>query len=167
MQTIHQHPRDLALALFRGEPTIPITCLKSAHLSIGRWDAAFHIIGESHAVTLAYDSEPIFAEMLSCAPLSAPCCNFFCDLSDMQPRQINRDGYSVHVTFDDPPSAAPDAAAAIEFAFPRVFGQKPITRIQWAYHQNTIQWWTLHVYPLSTGVTHVYTASFYDITGRV
>lgn len=167
MQTIYQHPRDLALVLFRGEPTQPLTRLKTDRLRLGRWEAAFHIIGESHAVILSYAGVPVFSEMLSCAPLSGEGGDTVCDLSDMQPRQLERSGYGVCVTFDEPVPAAPMDASQIKFAFPAVFGQKPLTRVQWAQDDGTLRWWTLHVYPLQTGVIHVYTTSYFDVSGRI
>ena len=50
--------------------------------------------------------------------------------------------------------------------FPEMFGQIPFTKIQWMTSDTNIQWRTIHVYPLQTHTTYVYTDTYFDLTGR-
>ena len=163
MIPIYQHPRDLTLALFNGEPTFPMTLLRSRRLNVGQWDVHFHIIGESHAVIFSYERTPVFSEVLACVDVQR--AHYTHHFSDLAPAHITQVGYGVEVTVQETHWQLPDGVETLELEFPQMFGQKPRTRVQWHYEHNCLQWWTLHTYPLQGELIRVKTMSYFDFLG--
>lgn len=164
-----QHPRDLTLALYRGEPTQRLTVLKSHSVQVGRWCAHLHIVGESHAAIISRDGVPVFAETFSCAPTADQNHDQQFTFEDLQPLHHTQPGYGVQVAFRTPAWQLPTLQAenTLEYRFPVTYGQHPLTRAQWHVADGCLRWWTLHVYPLQNDTIHVYTQSHYhqeDIT---
>lgn len=166
MKPIYQHPQDLSLALFKGEPQFPMTLLRSIRLNFGRWDVYMHIIGESHAVIIAKDGEPFFSEMLSCSGVQPVRCYQHFDFQTAEQITHQESYYRVSAALNAPdweiPLPLPNTT--MEMAFPLMFGKKPITRIQWQVKQGGLEWWTVHVYPLEAETVCVYSHSDFDFT---
>jgi hypothetical protein len=163
MLPAYQHPRDLTLALFSGEPTFPMTLLRSHRLNVGRWDVHFHIIGESHAAIFSYEREPVFSEVLACVDVKRAMYTY--KFASLEQHQVVRGGYAVAVTADVVNWHIPCVAETLQLDFPKMFGQKPVTRIQWHYDNHCLQWWTLHTYPLEGDLIEVKTMSYFDFSG--
>lgn len=162
MQSIQQHPSDLVLALFTGEPRFPMTLMRSARVKHGAWSVHFHVIGESHAAIMTHQDEIIRSETLSCHPVAADRCELYHPFPDMQDYQLSTDGYQIEVVFDHPTWELPYPKndEMLYVAFPEVYGQTPVTRIQWEHTAEGLRWWTLHVYPFENSKITVYTRSY-------
>jgi len=170
---IQQNPTDLVLTIVAGRLDTPLTVLKHDTLQLGVWTLTFHIIGESHLVTIEHDQTPVLCEVLACADLSSQTCahrHRFDDLAvsgfrSGQAHCFATAGYSVAVDFDDclDHSPAADADGTLEMSFPEIAGQTPVTRIEWTQTgENTARWHTLHIYPREVGMVCVRSLSYFD-----
>lgn len=158
MEPIFQHPSDLVLALYNAPPP-PLTVLKSRRVRIGQWEAAFHIIGESHAVMLSKGGRVVRSEVLACTgtPAGAVYTHAF---SAMAWHRVRLPGHGVAVSFDVLPwDVPPPGRDQITLQFPKMFGQTPLTRVQWQVEAGALRWYTVHVYPLPDGAVRVYSRS--------
>lgn len=160
MQVVYQSPQQLTLALFDGQPTYPLTLLRSRRHRMGDWNVHFHIIGESHAVIFTHHGRPLFTELLACIPVSAEQCAYVHPFTTLDAHMMQRDNYQVQVTFD---ATTPSPLTnSLELAFPPVWGRVPITRIEWEQTGSCLHWRTLHTYPNHLGETCVRTTSHFD-----
>ncbi|MEO1663027.1 MAG: DUF2617 family protein [Chloroflexota bacterium] len=163
MEPIYQHPHDLTLALFRGEPTFKMTLLRSRRVNVGAWDVHFHIIGESHAVIFSYERTPVFSEVLACVEVErAHRMHRFTSLKTYRFEEAN---YRVRCSTGRVKWKIPAGAKKLEVQFPPMFGQVPLTRVKWHMDGHTLLWWTLHTYPLENDIIAVKTMSNFDFAG--
>ncbi|MEM6284720.1 MAG: DUF2617 family protein [Chloroflexota bacterium] len=163
MEPIYQHPRDLTLALFCGEPTFRMTLLRSRRVNAGPWDVHFHIIGESHAAIFSYERTPVFSEVLACVDVER--AFVIHRFESLEPYRFARGSYGVTCTADRVDWQKPASVQKLEVQFPPMFGQVPMTRLQWQLDQQCIRWWTLHTYPLENDMIAVKTMSYFDFAG--
>lgn len=161
---IHQDPRDLALTIILGKLQTPLTILKRHTLTLGTWHLNFHIIGESHLVTIEHDQQPVLCEVLACADIKATAA-YHHTFRDLASHCYEQPGYSVHVDFDDSTDTlAPSGSDnLLEMVFPDIEDKSPITQVLWEkVGENTLQWQTLHVYPYNDRLICVRSLSYFD-----
>jgi hypothetical protein len=161
---IHQNPRDLALTIIPGKLQTPLTILKHHVLTLGMWQLSFHIIGESHLVTIEYDQQPILCEVLACADIMAAAAHHH-TFRDLASHCYEQPGYSVRVDFEDQTdSLAPSGSDnLLEMVFPDIENKSPITQVLWEMAgENIMQWKTLHLYPYNGRVICVRSLSYFD-----
>ena len=166
IQSVQQKPTDLILANVIQLPS-SITVLKQQSVSIGVWSLVFQIIGESHIVSVTHKQKTLFHEMLACINVNRDHCHHHHPFSQLQTHTYTRDSYQVSVEFSETPSwhiPLQSDTDYIEVIFPNICGQTPITRILWQFIDNTLSWWTLHVYPERDITTFVHTKSHIQLT---
>lgn len=161
IQAVYQNPSDLALAVVSGELSLPLTILRRDTLIIGDWAFAFHIIGESHLVTIDHKSQMILCELLACVDVPAKICLHHHQFSDLTAHCHTQPGYTVDVHFDTQPDTI-FGSDSISVEFPKIYGQTPVTRVEWLHDSGVVSWRTLHVYPQEKGITCVHSISHFD-----
>lgn len=161
---VHQNPADLALAVIAGKVQAPLTVLKHAALNVGDWTLTFHIIGESHLVTLEHDGEVMLSELLACVEVDAETCVHHHRFGDLGAHCFEQAGYSVTVNFDNEYVAQSDETEnMLEVAFPEIAGETPVTRVIWErVGENAVCWQTLHVYPHEGKIIGVRSLSYFN-----
>jgi len=155
--TIYQQPGDLILGIFdRPLTTEPLT-LEQTTIQQGPVSARFQIIGESHIARLERGGLAWFSETLSCLPLRAPDCLHWHSFIERRDHHFRQDHYEIKVHFQDKviPARRTTGQSSIQVHFPPVFGQVPVTRIEWQIGVDTLKWWTLHTYPEAMHTTYV------------
>jgi hypothetical protein len=161
LEPIYQRPVDLELGLFAGDLPVQLTILAQKTVTLGAWAFGFHIIGESHFVSVIQADKPILHEVLACVQLPAAACQHHHRFADLLAHRYDREPYTVSVSLESgqaqPPS--PKKGAQLELAFPEIFEKTPITRVGWMVVDGTVTWWTTHLYPERDGITTVRTAS--------
>jgi len=162
---IHQNPADLALNILTTRIHLPLTVLKQHTLQIGLWILRFHIIGESHLVTIEYDGVLVLCELLACVEVDASSCLHHHRFHDLAAHCFQKSGYSIAVEFSDSCGDAPvETDGVLEVAFPKIADQTPITRIVWTrVGENAVRWHTLHVYPDENKIACVHSLSYFDM----
>jgi hypothetical protein len=155
--TIYQQPGDLILALFDTPLAMEPLVLEEAVCHAGPISAYLQIIGESHIVRIEREERPWFYETLSCLPLHAHECQHWHSFIDRREHQHAQGGYRVQVRFNDDelPPRRTAGRTSIQVYFPPVFGQVPLTRIEWQAEPDRLRWWTLHTYPEAMRTTYV------------
>lgn len=148
---VHQDPADLVLTIVAGKIETPLTVLKQASLERGSWRLNFHIIGESHLVTVEYNGLPVLSEVLACVDITASHTHqqHFNDLAE---HTFSVPGYTVLVDFDSSGNEVRPLASVgtLEMEFPEIDGQIPLTRVSWSpIGETAFRWQTLHVYPIA------------------
>ncbi len=165
IEPIHQDPADLVLTILTGKLETPLTILKQATLEIEGWLLTFHIIGESHIVTVVHEGVTVLCELLACVDAAASSCVHCHTFGDLTKHCFAQPGYSIEVNFDDQTEATvfSDTHNILEMTFPEIDGQTPITRIAWSrVGENVVRWQTLHLYPRDGKVTSVRSFSHFD-----
>ncbi len=165
IEPIHQDPADLVLSIVAGKLEAPLTILKQSSLHVGAWTLTFHIIGESHLVTLEHDRAVVLCELLACADVDAASCVHHHPFNDSAAHCFVQSGYSIDVHFDDGehPISETDIDGTLEVTFPEVAGQTPLTRILWQrVGENAVRWHTLHLYPHQGKIVSVHSLSYWD-----
>lgn len=162
---VHQNPADLALNILTTSSHLPLTVLKHDTLQIGLWRVKFHIIGESHLVTIEYDGVLVLCELLACVDVDASSCLHHHRFHDLAPHRFQQFGYSIDVEFKDCyDEVSVEADGVLEIAFPKIADQTPITRIVWTrVGENALRWHTLHVYPDEGKMACVHSLSNFDM----
>lgn len=163
LHPIYQKPTDLRLIVADQDWSDQFTTLK--HYTLHHRDLTLHvrIIGESHIITIQRGQHTLLQEILACsdfAPANSLCAYHFGTLAAYA---YNRDNYSVAVSFHPQPDSAwiPAGVETLELQFPAMWGHTPLTRIGWQCTEDTIQWWTLHIYPEQACSTCVHTVSIW------
>lgn len=161
-----QHPQDLTLTLWQGAPTISLHRLVAEQITLGEWEIQFEIIGESHAVTFARAGCVIGAEVFACVPVPSGFRGRSVPYSALRRESITAQGYRFGMSTCQRCLAWPQAEYTRQLAweFPAVNGETPVTALFWGIFYNSLYWWSQHTYPLETGITRVYTQSFFDFT---
>jgi len=167
MNAVYQHPRELVLALFTSAPGLPMTVLQSSKLSYGSWTVDVNVIGESHAIIFSREGKPVFSEVLACYPVTKHRAYYAYEFAKMDDHGIHIGPYYGHVNFREPDWTVPPAGPeSLEVTFPQTENNRgsevPVTRVQWQYEHERLQWWTLHTYPLKKETIRVYSRSHYD-----
>jgi hypothetical protein len=158
-----QEPGELVLAVVTEALDPAPVALESTVVHHGPITATFHVIGASHLVEISVDGSTWFHETLSCLSIPSRSCLLHHDFSDLADydAELASLGYRVQVQFSPQkgtltetadPSQARDS---IVFAFPPVFDQRPVTRIEWFTDETSLSWTTLHTYPHRVGATKV------------
>ncbi len=165
IEPIHQDPADLALTIAAGKLAAPLTILKQETVRLNEWTLTFHIIGESHLVTIARDEQPVLCELLACVEVAAGSCLHQHHFGDLAAHRYEQPGYSIAVRFndcaDDEPALPGDGA--LEVKFPATAGHTPLTRIIWSQTgEHGLRWRTLHLYPGESGLVCVHSVSHFD-----
>lgn len=166
MDWVYQHPKDLVLAVYHGQPKQNMLILKQQTLHIENWQIEFRIIGESHAVLISDQHGQIqFSEVFSCLPVDSAQCVHYQNFETLEPYQLNTSSYQVAVSIDTHLPHWPNDVhiSQMQVDFPSVHGTTPFTRVSWQHRANQIQWWTIHTYPFDSTTTNVYTHSIFDI----
>jgi hypothetical protein len=163
IEPIHQDPADLVLTIVAGKLETPLTILKRAALDMNGWRLTFHIIGESHVVTVAHEGVTIMCELLACVDAAESCLHRH-SFSDLALHCFEQSGYSIRVDFDQQEqSTVSDSHEVLEVIFPDIDGQTPLTRIEWTrVGENLVRWQTLHLYPRDGKMTSVRSFSHFD-----
>lgn len=162
---VHQDPADLVLTIVTGRIETPLTILKQDSMQVGAWLLKFHIIGESHLVTIEHDGRPVMCELLACVDSDAASCLHQHHFDDLAPHCFAQTGYSIDVDFDSTFDAVPALSTenALEMSFPEIDGCTPITRIVWnRISETAVRWQTLHVYPFDGKIIAVRSLSYFD-----
>lgn len=166
LETIQQSPTALVLAILQQDLPAGLRILRQAQLQHNQWRVQFRIIGESHAITLSYQHEVVFHEVLACVEVSPEHCTHYQPFRTLQDHHytqtvVPQRQYSVQINFDPNPAwrIAEDSDPMIEFAFPNVGTLTPVTRIHWRMENQRLTWWTLHTYPHAGDVTYVHSRS--------
>jgi hypothetical protein len=159
-----QQPADLKL-MVTDDPTFEqqFTVLKTAAIAFEDWLFTFQIIGESHIVTATYAGILRLQETLVCADLPPERCLHYYKFATQTDHTYQTDRYGIEVCF---PKAVSENQFGLEYRFPKIEGQVPVTRIGWRQNHHEIAWWTLHTYPHKHGCTYVETRSYFDYTNR-
>jgi hypothetical protein len=157
--TVYQRPQDLVLGVTDRDVSHRFQILKRADVQTGALYVRFHIIGESHFVTVQNGGATLFHEILACVPLRADECWHLQRFSTLDAHFYRREAYQVEVTFGAKAVAMARSAQMIEVQFPRVYGVTPVTRVSWKQTRQRLYWWTLHTYPERAGTLYVQTAS--------
>jgi hypothetical protein len=162
---IHQNPADLSLNILTTRLHLPLTVLKQHTLQIGAWSLQFHIIGESHLVTIEHDGVLVLSELLACVEVEASACLHHHRFNDLAAHCFQQLGYSIAVEFSDCYEDVPvEVDGVIEVAFPEIADQTPITRIVWTrIGEHAVRWHTLHVYPGEDKMACVHSLSYFDM----
>lgn len=142
---IIQRPEDLMLAVVEYDLSAGFTVFKQQEIRYEDVAVQFAIIGESHIITVLRDEQVVLQEILACVTFPPEIqAHRFDDLGEYTE---NRHHYGVHVRFaTGEADIAPLGKDAIEYEFPTILGQSPLTRINWSCSGRIIQWWTLHRY---------------------
>jgi hypothetical protein len=162
LQALYQRPNDLEFAVFSGELPVQLTILAQETLVSGDWQFLFHIIGESHFVTIKHKGKPILHEVLACMRLPVAKCEHHHRFPKLRPHHYTWEQYTASVTFESnttPKMSLTDRKIDLELAFPAIFGQTPVTQIGWGKSANTLTWWTTHLYPEQDDLITVQTFS--------
>ena len=166
LETVQQSPTALVLAILEQNLPAGLRVLRQAQIKHASWCVHFRIIGESHAITVSYQDDVVFHEVLACVDVSPQDCTHyqpFHALQDHDYKQaiIPQRPYSVQVIFAPQPvwNTPETSDQMIEFAFPNVGTLTPVTRIHWRMDDHTLTWWTLHTYPNAGDVTYVHSRS--------
>jgi hypothetical protein len=165
IEPIHQDPADLVLTILAGKLETPLTILEQAVLDMDDWKLTFHIIGESHLVTVAHKGVIVMCELLACVDASAASCVHRHTFGDLTEHCFAQSGYSITVNFDEQEEAPTfgSSPAMLEVVFPDIDGQTPLTRIEWTRTgENAVRWQTLHLYPRGGKMTAVHSFSHFD-----
>lgn len=162
---VHQNPADLSLNVLNTRIDRPLTVLKQQMLQMGAWILHFHIIGESHLVTIEYEGGLVLCEMLACVEVEADACQHQHRFSDLASHCFQQPGYSIAVEFGDCYEDVPvEADGVLEVSFPQIADQTPITRIVWTQvAEHSVRWHTLHVYPEEGKMVCVHSLSCFDM----
>lgn len=159
-----QQPTDLKLMVIDHPGFQPqFTILEAARVVIAQWQFTFEIIGESHAVSVEQDGILKLQEILVCTDLLPECNLHYHTFTSQTDHAFRAGGYGVNVCFTGMPSTEP---FMMEYVFPDIEGQMPVTRIGWHQSQGMMSWWTLHTYPHKHGCTYVETHSYFDYANR-
>ena len=161
---IHQNPADLSLNILTARVPLSLTVLMQQTLQLGPYTLQFHIIGESHLVTIEYDGALVLCELLACVAVDANACLHHHHFNDLEAHCFQRPGYSISVEFSDCYGDVPvEADGVLEVTFPKIGNQTPITRIVWTLvSESTMRWHTLHVYPDEMKMVCVHSLSYFD-----
>lgn len=164
MQPVHQSPADLQLNIIAGNLDAPLTRLKSNVHKLGLWTFTFHIIGESHLVTIERENQPLLNELLACVDFSPEAALHHHRFGDLEKHHYQGAGYAIGVRFEDTAGDHPRFdEKSLEVAFPPIHGQTPVTQIFWTPIGTTMmRWRTLHMYPHQGGAVYVRTLSYFD-----
>ena len=166
-QSVLQHPTNLIFAVTGTDIVSLLTVLKMQTVTIADYTIQFAIIGESHCITLFHQGEFVLQEVLACTDIPDILQADSHKFAKLEPYQYQRQGYKAHVWFTN--SMQHDHWQHhddLALDFPEMFGCIPFTKIQWKTSKTNIQWRTIHVYPLPTQITYVYTETFFDLTER-
>lgn len=161
IRPVHQNPTDLVLATAADLNDLTLTVLRCEELRVGAWRFAFHIIGESHVVTVKHHDQSVWCELLACIDIHKQACDHHHAFTDLSNHVYRLPGYQVEVKFSDNAGAA-FGAEALEVHFPEIYGHTPVTRIEWTQDAGVVGWRTLHVYPQKQGVLYVHSISHFD-----
>ena len=158
LRPIIQRPEDLMLVVVENDISTDFTVFKQQEIQYKDIAVQFAIIGESHVITVRRDGWVVLQEILACATFPPEIqAHRFDDLGE---HTENRHNYSVHVRFSrGEADIAPLEKDAIEFEFPAMWGQSPLTRINWSCSERVIRWWTLHRYVTEQNFIEVHTQS--------
>lgn len=167
MQTIVQHPSDLTLVLYDTLPDIPLQVIQQQPVTLPHgWRVTFNVITESHAVMLSHRDRVVFSEVLTCQPIGRTSALYRQLFNTLHAMTYTTPHHQVRVRFEVERDADyfMQDVAALEVAFPRVHGQRPLTRVQWAQRGDVLCWQTCHTYPQANGQTiYVYSTSHFQL----
>ena len=166
-QSVLQHPTDLVFAVMDTDVMPLLTVLKIRSVMYGEYSIQFAIIGESHCITVFHKGQLITQEVLACTDIPDILQADSHKFAKLEPYQHAKQGYRTCVWFAE--SMQDDlfqAQDGLRMDFPEMFGHIPFTQIQWMTSETSIQWRTIHVYPLQSHIIYVYTETFFDITER-
>ena len=166
LETVQQSPTALVLAILEQNLPAGLRVLRQAQIKHASWCVHFRIIGESHAITVSYQDDVVFHEVLACVDVSPQDCTHYQPFRTLQDHHYTQTDipqypYSVQVNFDPQPAwNTPETSdSMIEFAFPDVGDFTPVTRIHWRIEDHLLIWWTLHTYPNAGNMTYVHSRS--------
>ena len=162
LQPFYQRPNDLEFAVLSGELPVRLTILAQKTLASGDWQFLFHIIGESHFVTIRHKGKSVLHEVLACMQVPVAKCNHHHRFPGLHPHHYTGKQYTASVMFESnaaPKTRFPNRKIDLELAFPAIFGQTPVTQIGWEKTRDTLTWWTTHLYPEQSGLITVQTFS--------
>jgi hypothetical protein len=165
IEPIHQDPADLVLTILARNLETPLTILEQTTLDMDGWRLTFHIIGESHLVTIDHDGVTVLCELLACVDAAAASCLHRHSFGDLTEHCYFQSGYSIRVSFGEQPDASilNEHHQTLELIFPDIDGQTPVTRIEWTrVGKNAVKWQTLHLYPRDGKMTSVHSFSHFD-----
>jgi hypothetical protein len=163
MQPIIQQPTDLKLIVTDNPMTEQLTIIKSAILEASDWQFTFNIIGESHSVSIQHDNIAQLQETLVCGDLPPERCLHYHSFAAQADHRYQANHYTIEVRFTNQPTRG---QFMLEYVFPNVGDQTPMTGIGWRQESHGMMWWTLHTYPYAGGCTYVETRSYYAYMNR-
>lgn len=158
-----QHPKDLRLGVSQTQEIQPLTVLAEKTVVIEELSITFRIIGESHWITISHNENILLQEILACVSLQGEHWQHQHSFIDSRSHTFAKDGYEIQLVFAEmtPRISQMGNLNSIEVYFPNPLGngEEPFTRIWWEYDGHTLQWWTIHVYPLEDGTVAVLSTS--------
>lgn len=154
LNPIYQSPAALVLGIATQEMTLTPTILRGQILELGQWRCHFRIIGESHWVRLEKDGQLVLQEILACVPLPASECLHHYPCKTLHNHTFSWNDYSSLVQFNWQ-ADLPHPENGLMLEFPAIFGQTPVTCLNWEAQNGILRWWTLHTYPLLEGAVCV------------
>ncbi len=162
-----QHPTDLVFAVTDTSVLHLLTVLKTQTITLDDYTIQFAIIGESHCITVSHQDQLVTQEVLACTDIPEILQAHSHKFVKLEPYQHTNQAYRARIWFTDrlQDDFLKDCDE-LRLDFPEMFGELPFTQIRWKTSDTTIQWRTVHVYPLQTHTTYVYTETYFDLTGR-
>jgi hypothetical protein len=164
LEAIYQNPADLELGVLTEALPVAVTILAQKTITVGEWCFKFHIIGESHFVRIERRGAIVLQEILACIHLPPTACRHHHRFIDLAAHSYRHEGYFVALNFDSmsgkprPPQLDP----ILEFQFPAIYGQIPLTQIHLEMDDERLHWWTTHLYPQPHCLTTVRTYSQFN-----
>lgn len=166
-QSILQYPTDLVFAVTQVDVSTELTILQSQDVVLDDYLIKFAIIGESHCVTVLRRGQLVLQEVLACMEIPQILQAESHKFATLKPYCFTRLGYRSQVWFADCLDVSGwQPQQSIRLDFPEMYGQIPFTKVGWVVRSNSLQWRTIHVYPLETHTTYVYSETFFDLTER-
>jgi hypothetical protein len=165
--SVLQHPTDLVFAVTDIDVAPLLTILKTQTITISDYAIQLSIIGESHCITVSHKGQFVMQEILACTDIPEILQAHSHKFAKLESYQHTKPEYRGRVWFTNRIQGDQwTSECELILNFPEMYGQIPFTKIQWMTSETSFQWRTVHVYPLQTHTTYVYTESFFDLTER-
>jgi hypothetical protein len=161
VNVVDQNPCDLVLGISNRELNCSLTVLAKETIYSDPLAFTFHVLGESHLVSIQRNGSVVWQELFSCRKLPQQGLLHHRHFTRMDEHSWQHDNYGIKVTFSAEPRHTPATHNYLQVAFPDMYGQMPYTRVQWEQRPSGIRWQTVHTYPNPAGVTYVTTESIF------